>query len=274
MHIVVDPIAKPSPSSPAPSSAPFPSPPSPSTSEYLESAATDKAALLLEAGNNTAALTVLRRLTASFGDTNSDAHHLRGLALRTSDGESAARHVETAISMDPGVAFYHSNLGSILNELGQTLKAANAYLEGIRLNPLEQLGSGDGEVVLSMFRAAGLFEEEEEAFNVICTGADLINLKNRLPEVPSDHPIVSKIADLFSSHARILSGQGDAEGTVAWMSESVALVPGDGERRLGLGAGLEKAGRGEDALREFFRVREEKGWEEGGKGVLMGGLGS
>jgi predicted O-linked N-acetylglucosamine transferase (SPINDLY family) len=67
---------------------------------------------------------------------NADAHQFLGmLEHQAGRAETALRHFETAVSLDPGKGFYHVNFGNLLKDLGRPQEAEAAYRRALEIHP-------------------------------------------------------------------------------------------------------------------------------------------
>ncbi|MDB5482959.1 MAG: hypothetical protein JWO83_4012 [Caulobacteraceae bacterium] len=189
-------------------------------------------ACLVKEGRPRQAATLLKR-AVSLDPGVAASHHDLGLALLGAGRlEEAAESFDAAARLEPGLASAHHNLAYILDSLGREARALVSYEAAVRLDPaLAPAQSRLGDLYLARRRR----EEAAAAFQAAARA--------------TAGTVSSRIAE-----ARSLEAVGDIEGAIAGMTAVVETDPESPEAHAVLAKLLAQVGRSGEAAAHFERA--------------------
>jgi len=173
------------------------------------------------------ALNIYRKIL-SIDNQNPDALHLLGVIdYQTGNHAEAVQKISQAISIDPNVALYHSNLGNALQELKQFEASLACYENAIKLKPdcLEAFSNRGvayqelnqwGAAVASFDKAIEIKPDYAEAYSN--KGVSL----QRLKKIEAALVCYNKAIELKPDFADAYSNKGSALKELKHWGESIA----------------------------------------------------
>ena len=202
---------------------------------------------------------------------HADALHLLGvIALQQRQHTVAARHIRAAIQLRDTEASYHSNMGLVLQALGQADAALVSFEEAIRLQPdYAEAWNNLGRALLfqeaypralcSFTEAIRLQPDYAEAWNnrgvALYAQRDLdaaVTTLQRACELRPDY------AEAYFNLGNVLRARGDLNQAISLFRQAVAIEPELAAAHNNLGTALLTQGEPEAALvsyREVLRLR-------------------
>lgn len=133
-----------------------------------------------------------------------DALHLLGtLCAQRGDFDTAVDLIGRAVTANPKVAVYQSNLGNALREMGKPKEAIAAYLEVLRLDPT---AAKDYANFAAAFRESG-------------------NLEAAMKACRRGLKLTPKLAELHHEMGLALLEKGDLDAAIASLRRAIAINP-------------------------------------------------
>jgi tetratricopeptide (TPR) repeat protein len=191
---------------------------------------------------------------------HADALHLLGVvALQQGDPARAVELVSRAITVQPGVAAFHSNLAEAYRALGQFERAADSGRRAVQLQPdfpdaannlgLALLALGRTEEAVAQFRAAVRLQPGYAmAWNNLGNALRLKGDKAQaLAPFRQALQLDPTLAEAHSNLGQVLLEQYERQDALAHCREAVRLRPNLPEAQNNLGNVLRELGRMEEA---------------------------
>ncbi|HWT01075.1 MAG TPA: tetratricopeptide repeat protein [Pyrinomonadaceae bacterium] len=199
-----------------------------------------------------------------------EAHTLLGviLAARGDSNDEAAESLAQSVALNPNSFDARFYLGRVQYALKDFAGAVSNLREAARLNPLHQearffLGTalesaGDSDAALAQYQELVKLDEQS-AVGQLGLGALLVKQGKTAEAVAALRRAVALDANNFEGHwalGRALAlGENFAEAVEA-LKKAVALAPRRSDAHYQLGLALRRAGRAEEAAREFAIVEQ------------------
>jgi len=170
---------------------------------------------------------------------NCDAIHLLGLlAHQAGHPEAAAAHIARAVALNPAAAFYHNNLGIVLQDLGRLADAVLCYQEALRLNPdyteaYNNLGftlqglERDSEALACYREALARNPHYAEAYNNLGNAFLKLGYAQEAIDSYCQALRLKPNPDGFRNLGNALLGQGRFEEALACYDQVLSLAPED-----------------------------------------------
>jgi len=162
-----------------------------------------------------------------------DLLHLIGLlALQTNRFELAARRLQRAVALQPGIAVFHNHFGTALLRLGQLDQAIASFRNTIRLNPTLHLA------YINLANALKAQNQLDEAARA---------LKSAIASHPDDPLAHNNLADVLSLQLHFPEALAESE-------KALALNANFPEAHLNRGNALRRLARSIEALAEYDKA--------------------
>jgi tetratricopeptide (TPR) repeat protein/SAM-dependent methyltransferase len=195
---------------------------------------------------------------------HADAQHLLGVIARQSGrSDLAVDLIGRAIRIDGGVAFYHSNLGNALRDLGRHREAAAAYRTSIGLAPdVADTHNGLGNALKDMGRAGDALAAYQDAIRLKPDFAEAhSNLGNALKDLGRLEDAIAAygaalrlrpdLAQIHFNLAVAYKDMGRLDAALAAYDAAIAAAPEYAEAHNNRGNALKELGRLEEAAAAF-----------------------
>ncbi len=169
------------------------------------------------------------------------------LALQERDFETAARHLEAALELDPGAARIHYSLGLAYRGLGRREEAAEHMARGSDRHGTAGAGLDDPLMaeVLALKRGSRLHGRRG---SLAFAGGEFARAVEQARKAVAANP--ADATGHLNLGAALLRA-GDAEAALAPIEQALLLAPGHPTAHFNLGAALYSLGRLEDAETEY-----------------------
>jgi len=202
---------------------------------------------------------------------HADSLHLLGMvAAQAQQTTLAIDLIRKAIVVKPGVAAYHSNLGSILQGLGRLDEAADEYTLGLSLDPkMAEIHLNLGLVLQTQSKLDAAVDEYRQAVALNPTLAAAHNnlgnglqAQGKLDEAIAHYEMAVELSPSFPEAWYNLGNsqlaQDSLEEAAASYSRALACNPSLAEAHCNLGNVLQKLERLDDARAHYERALQVK----------------
>ncbi|MBW4581691.1 MAG: tetratricopeptide repeat protein [Tildeniella nuda ZEHNDER 1965/U140] len=156
-------------------------------------------------------------------------HLLGAIAAQTGRLESAVKHYQTVITLDPNHFEAHGNLAVVLQDQGEWNTAAAHFQRSLRLNPSH---------APTHFNAGNLALKQNQLEQAIAHYQQAIVLK-------------PNYAKAYNNLGHALRQQGNLEAAIAQYRQAIALIPDDAQAHNNLGNALQAQGQFEAVIAHY-----------------------
>jgi tetratricopeptide (TPR) repeat protein len=199
------------------------------------------------------AIDLLKKLLAQ-NDAHALAHNDLGVLLyETGDMQAALTHYERARALQPENEIFQRNLADFyLSAMGDPLRAMQAYVQVLKLNPLDvEAVLSCAQICMSMGKAEDSRDFIQAALEMEPWNENAHSLLRQLEE--TFQPKVSMGTDLVTG-AKTKASNGDLQGAIDDLNRYVDMVPDDADAHNDLGVLYFESGAKDKAVSAYERA--------------------